>query len=63
MEVTLATMIVIAIVVFGAFEFYLIWQGKPTISSMIRKWFSHYPPLGMLVGLIVGLLLGHFFWQ
>ncbi len=33
------------------------------MSGRVRDLFYTYPPIGMLAGLVVGLLLGHFFWQ
>ncbi len=33
------------------------------MSGRVRDLFYTYPPIEMLAGLVVGLLLGHFFWQ
>jgi len=63
MESILAILVVVTIFVYAIFEIYLIMTGKPTISSMVRKAAMEYRPLGFLVGLVVGLILGHFFWQ
>ncbi len=46
-----------------ALELYYILSGQATISTQVRTLFRSYPPLGMLAGLAVGLLLAHFFWQ
>ncbi len=54
---------VVSVVAWLALEAFFLFTGQATISGRIRDLFSTYPPLGMLAGLIVGLLLGHFFWQ
>lgn len=45
-------------------EFVLIWRFRgDTISGTVVGWYQRYPPLGFLVGLAMGLLLGHLFFQ
>lgn len=63
MEITLAILFVITIIVYAIFEIFLILTDRPTISTMVRNAYKNYPPLGFLVALVVGLILGHFFWQ
>jgi len=63
MENILILLVVLVIAVFAIFEIFLIMTNRPTISTMIRNAYKNYPPLGFLTALIVGLLLGHFFWQ
>jgi hypothetical protein len=53
---------VVAVIAFTLIEAYYIMTGQATISQHIRDAFVRYPPLGLLVGLVVGLFLGHFFW-
>lgn len=45
-----------------AYEFWALLTGRKPITTQVRETYRAYPPMGMLVGLIVGLLLGHFFW-
>lgn len=45
-----------------AYEFFALFTGRPLVTTIIREAYAAYPPLGFLVGLISGLLLGHFFW-
>ncbi|HSE44004.1 MAG TPA: hypothetical protein VLA89_01610 [Gemmatimonadales bacterium] len=53
---------VLALVAFTAIEAYYLHTNQATISEHIRTFFLRYPPAGLLVGLVVGLFLGHFFW-
>jgi hypothetical protein len=39
-----------------------IFSGRLPISAEIQNLFLRYPPFGFLVGLVLGLLLGHWFW-
>lgn len=53
---------IIAVFLFAVIEGYYIHTGRATISQHIRDAYLRYPPFALLVGLVVGLLLGHFFW-
>lgn len=46
-----------------AYEFWALAKGKPTISQGVWYLYKKYPPFGFLVGLLIGLLLAHFFWN
>ncbi len=54
---------VVCVVAWLALEAFLLATGQATVSRRGRDLFYTYPPIGMLAGLVVGLLLGHFFWQ
>lgn len=44
-------------------EFYFVFvRHSASISGRIWEAAREWPPLGMLTGLVVGLLLGHFFF-
>ena len=45
-----------------ALELAYIWTGQPSVSQQIITLFTQWPTFGLLFGLIVGLLLGHWFW-
>ena len=51
------------VVAWFALEFFFVFRGQPTISERIRNLYAQWPSLGMLAGLAVGLLMGHFFFQ
>ena len=53
---------VITVVAWFVLEFWRVLRGQASISSQIRALYDQWPPLGMLTGLIVGLLLGHCFF-
>ena len=56
-------LVTIAVILFYlAYEFWALLTGRKLITTHVREIYRAYPPMGMLVGLIVGLLLGHFFW-
>jgi len=44
-------------------EIFYVQTGKPTISTQIVRLYRQWPTFGMLWGLVVGLLLGHWFWR
>jgi len=43
-------------------EMFYIWNGMPSISTQISTLYHQWPTFGMLFALVVGLLLGHWFW-
>ena len=53
----------LTIVAWVALEFWYVLRGKPSISARVWAVYAQWPPLGMLTGLVVGLLLGHWFWR
>ena len=54
---------IITLVVWLVLEFALVLTGQPSISTQIVNLFEQWPPFGMLFGLVVGLLMGHWFWR
>ena len=44
-------------------ELYFVFTKQPTISERVRDLYRQWPALGLLSGLVIGLLLGHFFWS
>jgi hypothetical protein len=54
---------VVTVIAWFAVEFYLLFAHKPTISTRIIELYTRWPTLGLLVGLVTGLLLGHWFWR
>jgi hypothetical protein len=50
------------VVAWLALELYFVYRGQPTISERVRLLYGRFPALGLLAGLVIGLLLGHFFW-
>jgi len=63
-EVGLLTLVlaIVSLVAWTALEFFYVLNGLPSISEQIWRLYAQWPPIGMLSGLIVGLLLGHFFF-
>jgi hypothetical protein len=59
-------MFIVAVLV-GAFvllAIYEVWQaqhGRPTISEQVWAFSKRWPPIGFLVGIGLGILLGHLF--
>lgn len=51
------------LVAWFALEFFYVLNGQPTVSEQVVTLFRQWPTFGMLFGLIVGLLLGHWFWR
>lgn len=45
-----------------AYEFFALFTGRKLVTMYVREAFAAYPPLGFLIGLIMGLLSAHFFW-
>jgi hypothetical protein len=64
-DVGIATfwLFVVTVVAWFALEFFYAFNGAPTISTQIITLFKQWPTFGMLFGLVVGLLLGHWFWH
>ena len=54
--------ILIPVIFLLIYEFFALLTGRPLVTTIIRGSVLAYPPLDFLIGLIVGLLLGHFFW-
>jgi hypothetical protein len=52
----------ITAIVWFALEFYLVGKGKGSISGRIWQANKDWPALGWLTGLVVGVLMGHFFF-
>ena len=38
------------------------YKNLPTLSSKVRDWTIRYPILPFIVGFIVGLVSGHWWW-
>jgi hypothetical protein len=58
------TLPLLVIAAFAAFACYEVWQAvhhAPTISEQVWRFSKAWPPIGFLVGLGAGLLLGHLF--
>lgn len=55
-------LLVATIVVWFAVEFWLVARGKPTISTEFTRLYAKWPMFGVLMALVVGLLIGHWFW-
>jgi len=53
---------VVTIAAWFALEFWYVLRGKPSISGRVWSLNQRWPALGMLAGLIVGLLMAHFFF-
>ena len=58
-----AVWFIIVIASFGAYEAYCIKTNKMTLSRTIWTSSENFPLLPPLVGLVVGGLLVHFFWE
>jgi hypothetical protein len=61
MSLTLLLFIVTVLAWF-ALEFWYVLRGEPSISGRIWAANKAWPPLAMFTALIIGLLLGHFFF-
>lgn len=57
-----ALLFLLPIVGLLVYEFWALFTGHKLVTEYVREWFKAYPPMGVLVGFIVGLLMGHFFW-
>lgn len=53
----------ITVVAWVGLEFWRVLRGDKSISEQVWDLYRIWPPLGMLSGLGVGLLLAHFFWR
>jgi hypothetical protein len=52
----------LAVVGLLLYEMYSLYTGRPTLTAMMRRADAVSPIFRLLVGLVCGLLLGHFFW-
>lgn len=55
-------LLLVTIVGWFVVEFYLIYRNKPTISAEFTSLYRRWPMFAVLMGLVVGLLMGHWFW-
>ena len=53
----------ITVIAWFALEFIRVLRGDKSISQQVWDLYAQWPALGMLSGLIVGLLMGHFFFR
>ena len=53
---------VLAVVFLLGYEAYALIHRRPTLSCMMRRWWTAWPFFGVLVGFVCGSLLTHFFW-
>ena len=53
---------VITVVAWTALEFWLLSHGKRSISGRIWQTGRDWPPLLLFTGLVIGILLAHFFF-
>ena len=53
---------VATLVAWTALELFYVWGGQPSISEQIWTLFRAWPTFGVLFALVVGLLMGHWFW-
>lgn len=44
------------------YEGFALLTGRKTVSEIVWAANKAYPPLGFLVGLPLGVILGHLFW-
>jgi hypothetical protein len=56
-------LLLITIVAWVGMEVALILSRNGSISQRIVQFANYYPPIRFLVGLVIGLLCGHLFWQ
>lgn len=54
---------VIAVAFLLAYEAFALKRGKKTLSRMMSDWEQAWPFFDVLVGMVVGGLLVHFFWH
>jgi hypothetical protein len=52
----------ITVAAWVALEFWFVFRGQPSISGRIWAANRAWPPLSMFTALVIGLLLGHFFF-
>ena len=50
--------LLITVVIYVGYEIFCLATGRPTLTMTIRSMAQEYPELI----LVVGLLMGHFFW-
>lgn len=60
-DLTLPVLIGTTFVVFVLYEVRQAVKHEPTISEQVWRFSKAWPPVGFLVGLGAGLLLGHLF--
>lgn len=54
---------VLFIAVMAFYDMILIMRGKVTISVRIVQMARHEPILAFIMGLVIGIMGGHFFWS
>lgn len=59
---TLILFILTVLAWFGL-EFWRVLRGDKSISEQVWDLYARWPALGMFSGLVVGILLGHFFFR
>ncbi len=57
----IAGVLLVAFVVLAGYEVFQAAHHKPTISEQVWAFQKAWPPLGFLVGIGLGILLGHLF--
>lgn len=45
-----------------AYEFYAIFTGKKLVTTYFREAFAAVPGVFVLIALVLGYVMGHFFW-
>ena len=53
----------VTVVAWFALEFYFVLNHRASISGRVWALAQRWPPIGMLTGLVVGILLAHFFFS
>ena len=58
-------LVLVSVVSFSAYEIYALSNAQPgdTISEVFWQVSGSYPILPFMLGLLIGVLAGHFFWQ
>ena len=56
-----AAVLIVAFVILAGYEVWQVQHHRPTISEQVWAFNKRWPPFGFLVGLGIGLLLGHLF--
>jgi Na+/H+ antiporter NhaC len=54
---------IVTVVAWFGLEFWRVFRGDITISEQIRNLHKLWPAIGFLAALVVGLLIGHFFFN
>lgn len=60
-QLGLAWSLLVLLAIVGIYDVYAVFVTGPqtTVSAVIQEWAHNFPPLGLLLGFI----LGHLFWQ